>query len=602
MTQARTEQQTDARLLRELEIPMQDGTILRADVYLPAERDGPVPTLLSRTPYGKTGPLTQLSDPEILTAAGFAVVVQDKRGRFASEGTYSLLRDDSTGPHQDGHDTVEWVAAQDWSDGRVVAHGLSYLGHTALGAAIAAPEHLSGVVALQPATDEYTARTFIDGVLNLENVADWPASGIVAPDLLARLPEDQRAVVETELQGFSSAGPEKFGRLPLVDWPFLRHFPGLWADPLAHREDPEYFAESRIGAAEVPRIQVPVVSVGGWFDFFARTTLRHFELTSVRPSGGQDRLIMGPWSHGQLGQDTFDGVVFPGSAVDSSAVLVEAAGKLLQEEAPDRGEAPDRAAHPRATIYVLRENRWRHEPEWPIPGTQTLRLPLGADGSLGAASAQEGYRDFAYDPAYPYVAPGVLGGPKDITDFRAGEQLLVYRTAPLDRDWEITGLPRLVLQAVTTARDTDWLAELSISGADGRSILYSEGITRARYRHGREDPQPVEPSSITDYIIELRPISVLVRQGERIELTVTAGKFPVYERNPQSFVDPATATEADFVVARHRVLSGGPEGSDGPEGSGGASGATGSHLELPVVPPEAQGTWAENPWPVGAIG
>ncbi|MBO9577692.1 MAG: CocE/NonD family hydrolase, partial [Microbacteriaceae bacterium] len=240
-------------------IPMRDGTVLRADVHLPDAL--PAPVLVTRTAYGKHTGIALTADTAALVARGYAVVVQDKRGLHASDGRWRIMRDD----RQDGHDTVEWAAAQPWSDGRVGVYGLSYLGHTAMSAAIARPPHLAAAVVMQPSTDEYSDRTFLDGVLALQNDVDWPALPFVAPALIAGLPAEERAGAEADLAAHLT-GDVRYGALPLADRPYLARFPELWAGPLAHREDAGYFADTRVGAAELAHVDVPVLHVGSWFD------------------------------------------------------------------------------------------------------------------------------------------------------------------------------------------------------------------------------------------------------------------------------------------------------------------------------------------------
>ncbi len=311
----------EVEIYRDVQTAMRDGVILRADVYLPKGSRSPLPTILTRTAYGKQGFLTDVSDFGALVGRGFAVVVQDKRGRHASDGEYRILRDDSAGARQDGFDTVEWIARQPWCDGRVDAFGLSYLGHTTMGAAISDPPHLVAGVSIEPATDEYTDRTFVDGVLSLGNIVDW-ASGLVASSLIERLPTAERDAALAELDAYRAAGPDQYRQLPLTDWPFLPRFPLLWTEMLAHREDEDFFAESRVSEAEARRITVPIRHVGGWYDPFLRNTVRQFELTRMHsPAGGAQQLVIGPWNHGGLARSAIGEVEYPNGGIDTNRMV-----------------------------------------------------------------------------------------------------------------------------------------------------------------------------------------------------------------------------------------------------------------------------------------
>lgn len=561
-------------VFRDLEIEMRDGVVLRADLYRPSGQVAPLPTLVVRTPYGKSDVPSALVDYGALAGNGYAVVVQDKRGRHASDGEYSLLRDHSTGSHQDGYDTVEWIARQPWSDGRVGAFGLSYLGETAMGAAVAAPEPLRAVVAIQPATDEYSDRTFHDGVFYLAPTARWSTKDAVASDIIARMPERERTLAQAELDEFRAKGAAQLDELPLSDWPFLRLVPTLWSDALSHREDAEFFRESRIGVAEAERIRVPILHVGGWHDFFTRNTVRQFELAKAHSAAGAtQRLVMGPWSHGALTRSDVAGFAFPDAGIAPDVVLLAWMDQWIHGQ--------DTAIEPEALIYVQGVNRWRAEPVWPIPGTQVRSLSLDSNGRATFDVPDEGSRAFTYDPHTPYRAPSVTAGPADVTSSLDSADVLVYSTDPVTEDLEITGWPRAVLAAETTGTDADWLVELHVVGSDGSSRIVDEGIARGSYRNGREQPEAVPTSEVVEYTVELRPISVVLKPGERLRVVVAGGKFPVFERNPGAFVDLSRLTESDFVVTTQTVHSG-----------------TGrSRVELPVVPPEVRGEWIDNPWP-----
>jgi len=550
--------------------PMRDGVKLATDIYRPRGA-GPLPAIMTRTPYDKGGFLAKLAEFKRLAASGFVVVVQDKRGMNASEGQYSILQDDSAGRHQDGYDTVEWIAGQPWSDGRVIAYGLSYLGHTTLGAVIANPPHLIAAMSIQPSSDGYTDRMFTDGVLNLKGTVDWASIPTMAPALVAGESETDQKQILSELPPFRGDRTALYRTLPLDDFPYLRHLPMMWGEPLRHREDEEFFAESRVSAKDAAAFRIPIVHVGGWFDLFTRNTVRHYELAD---KSARQLLVVGPWRHGDFTARKVSGVPVPGGEVDTNQLLLEWAHAYTDGKAPLRENVA-------AYIYVLGANRWRAEPEWPIRGTEVVDYYLGADGGLDPQPGADGARRYEYDPRNPYSASTVLAGLPDLTASHEHPGVVVYRSKPLTEPVEITGWPAVTLSARTTATDVDWLVELNVVDSAGVSRLLSEGIARARYRNGRERPEAVVPGRVESYRVEMRPISVVIAPGERIEIAVSGGKFPTYERNPGSFVDLNSFTDDDLVVSQNEILSG----------------VTGSRVSLPIVPATAQGTWVDNPWP-----
>jgi putative CocE/NonD family hydrolase len=566
---------SDIHVYRDVMIPMRDGVRLAADVYRPADA-GPLPAAVVRTAYGKSRPELGF-DYARIAAAGFAVVVQDKRGRYGSEGEYRVLRDDGIGTHQDGYDTVEWVARQPWCTGDVGAFGVSYLGQTVLGAAVAAPPHLRAGTPAQPSSDEFTDRSFLDGVL-ISGMGTWAAIPLVADDLIAKLPEGRRDEAAAELGKYLAGLPAVAASTPPLDQPFLRLFPQLWAEPLLHREEPGFFAESRFDREEAERVTVPLLHLGGWFDFFTRNSVRQYclltEHAATSDARAGQRLVLGPWAHGGFSTDEVHGVDFPGAAVDYVGLVAEWLGRWL------RGDPPRNPDH-RVIVYVVGPNRWRAETAWPLPGAVMTGFGLAADGRAVPGDPAEGVRTFRYDPADPYLAgrlPEV--GMADLSAFH-GDNVLTFDTEPAADETEVTGTPEAFLHMSTTTTDADWVVELHQVSADGTPRLVNEGVARARYRRSRTKPEPVQPGAIEEYRVELRPMSAVIPRGGRLRVVVTAGKYPAFERNPQAFTDMNAVTDSDLRPADHTLHSGPGR----------------SRIIVPLIDPGRRGEWIDNPWP-----
>ena len=583
---------------KDVMVPMRDGVRLATDIYLPSPNGAnpgggappaaPLPALLTRTPYGKAGLPPPMGDPANpygaagLALKGYAVAVQDKRGKYGSEGDYpGVMLNDGVGVHRDGHDTVEWLAAQRWCDGSVAAWGVSYMGHTTMAAAMAAPPHLKAGLAAQPATDVFTEERFVDGAFRLE-VGFWTVMN--AADLSRHLPEAERAAAMAELGRFALAGERAYLSLPITDIPLQRRFPMLWADVLRHRDDPAYFEESAVTAARAAEVRVPLLHLGAWYDPFLRNSIRQFRLMcehadpAVREA---QRLVIGPWRHGGFGDDMAGQTRFPGAAIDYDGLVVAWAGRWL------KGEPAPAALANRVTVYVMGADRWRAEPSWPPPGMTPTPFYLRAEGGLAAEAPapSEGADSFTYDPASPYTAPNVSAGKNALNLFLLGPNLLVYTTPPLAEPMEASGPVTATLFAASSATDADWFVELHDVGPDGASRLVTEGVCRARYRNSRTAPEPLTPGQVERYELDLRATSIVFRPGHRIRVVVTSGKFPYLERNPQAFVDLNTCTEADFVVARHTVR----HDAEHP-----------SAIHLPLVRIEEHTDWVDTPAPPAA--
>ena len=257
---------------KDVAIPMRDGTLLRADVYRPAT--GTHPVILQRTPYNKG--LTTISmlmlDVIRTASAGYAVVIQDSRGRYASDGEFYTFRDDIA----DGYDTVEWCAVQPWSDGNVGMYGASYVGATQWLAALSKPPHLKAIFPLITASDYHEGWTYQGGAFALGFNASWTMTGL-APDTAMRLAKEQpelRDEVGHLLSGIDDMC-EAFRHLPLKDFPFLSKSAPYFYDWLAHPDDDDYWAQLNIENRH-DTIPIPACNVGGWYDIFLGGTIRNY--------------------------------------------------------------------------------------------------------------------------------------------------------------------------------------------------------------------------------------------------------------------------------------------------------------------------------------
>ncbi len=557
---------------RDVPVEMRDGTVLQADIYRP-ESNEPVPVLLQRTPYDKGVPRISslLLNPVRAASAGYAVVVQDVRGRFASDGEFYTFRHEP----DDGYDTIAWAAAQPWSTGKVGMFGLSYVGATQWLAAMTTPPALGAIVPVVTASDYHEGWTYQGGAFELGFNASWTLSNLA----LATLVKRQKAG-ETFPDGFRERYfglvddmCRAFETLPLQDLPLLKdhNLAPYYYDWLQHPADDAYWQQWNIEAHH-PQITVPALNVGGWYDIFLGGTIRNY--LGMRQQGGSpearqyQQLLIGPWKHGlPLNSVTGDlafGIMAESFAFDMEGVQLRWYDHWLK--GIDNGVRQDAPVR----LFVMGENVWREEHEWPLARTQYTPYylhsrgkanSLNGDGTLSPeAPGPEQPDRFLYDPRHPVPTrggplccwPGALPqGAFDQTPVERREDVLVYTTPPLQEDVEVTGPVVVTLYAASSAVDTDFTAKLVDVHPGGFAQNLTDGIMRARYRQSTARPGPIEPGRVYEYHIDLWATSNVFKAGHCIRLEVSSSNFPRFDRNPNTGGD--LATETNLVPAIQTV-------------------------------------------------
>ena len=534
------------RIERNLAMPMRDGAVLRADAYLP-DGQAPAPAILCRTPYDRSLSLTPPAavDPERATAAGFALVVQDVRGRHESEGDFHTFASESA----DGYDSVEWVAAQAWCDGAVGMAGRSYCGAAQWRAAAEGPPSLRAIFPVVVGSDYYDGWIYQGGAFELGFNLFW----------LHLMRERARGGLD-----------DQYRRLPLLDAPLVEESPmgPMYREWLAHPTYDEHWQALSIRQG-YPRVSVPVFNVGGWFDIFLGGTLENF--VRLRENSW---LLIGPWGHGSA-FGAYPDHRLPGlqADIDLDAVQLDFFAEHL------RGDTPAERAPVR--IFVMGDNRWRDEDEWPPRRARVEDWHLHAGGGLSPGPPDDAPPDeFDFNPRDP--APTIGGptsmpgrmmrpsaGPSDQRPLEERADVLCFSSAPLDAPLEVTGPLQLVLFAATSAADADFVAKLCDVDPEGASRILAEGVLRMRFRDGFERPTPVEPGRPYELSIDLVATSNVFQPGHRVRLLVTSSSFPRFDRNSGTGAAPGVEREDELRTARQTVFH---------------DPARPSRLLLPVVP------------------
>jgi len=547
---------------RNVAVPMRDGVVLRADVYRPAD-SGRYPVLLMRTPYGKDAAVEEGSEPTIVRAprAGYAVVVQDVRGRFNSDGNFRPYHQEGA----DGYDTVEWAAVQPWSNGKVGTFGLSYPGASQWLLAMEAPPHL---VSIFPAMTFATGRQFFyfGGAFNHDWMR-WIALYIA--------PEERRrrglpgVLTEAEAEAIWARRKWDWERfVPLAEFPDLKDVAPWYYDWLRHADDSDYWAFADVTAAH-PRITVPAMSFSSWYDSNYGPTGAIANFNGVRARGATEaarrgqRLILGPWDHGdpteretRVGELSFG----PNMTLDYYGLILRWHDRHLKGIANGVDEGPP------VRLFVMGENVWRDEWEWPLARTRYEPYYLRGHGAAAGAGdgrlspeppgEAEPADQYAYDPRDPVVIENFeMQGPYDRSELESRRDLLAFTTTPLQEDMEVTGPVTVHLFASTSAPDTDFMVMLLDVHPDGRAynvMPLEAGAIRARYRESERAPRLMTPGEVVEFTISDMVTSNLFRKGHRIRLHVTSSRFPTFDRNPNT--GEPFGTSARMETARQTIF------------------------------------------------
>ena len=514
---------------RNVAVPMRDGVQLRADVLRPA---GPnrSPTLVYRTPYGKDVALKEYTTFRRAVDRGYAVVVQDVRGRYASDGEFRPYEHEG----RDGYDTIEWAARQPWSNGRVGTFGLSYPGAVQWLAAIENPPHLEAMV---PAMTFSTPQNFFFawGIPDLSWI-DWIWDNIAA-DARARKHLDGPMSAK-DVPASSASLKEKMHRaLPLSGLAELHDIAPYYYDWLRHPpEDPFWnFAELRDKYA---RTQAAVLNLSGWHDdnYGPEGAITNFSGV-VRSRGGRsDRasLLIGPWVHGvrSTGNTRAGDLDFGQAAViDYDETVLGWMDRHL------RGGKDDLA--PAVRYFVMGTNRWKTSATWPPAGReQVFYLDARKDGRGALASsppiADESSSRFESNPADPVLNPYESAGAHDYQKLAERDDVLTFDSAPLGADVEVAGPIRARVYLSCNCRDTDlWVRVLDVS-PDGRAYnVMSPGLdaVRASYRDLSRGRQLLAPGTVYEIRLDHLVTANSFRQGHRIRVQVSSTFFPNFSRN-----------------------------------------------------------------------
>jgi len=537
-----------------VKVKMRDGVTLAADIYRPVS-DEKFPVLLERTPYNRADEAAMANE---LASHGYIVLLQDTRGRYESGGDFYPFRDESS----DGFDTVEWAAQLDRSNGKVGMFGGSYVGATQMLAAMAVPPHLVAIFPYVTASEYYEGWTYQSGALMQWFTSSW-TSGL-AVDTLRR-------------QAENSLSPKEWVKeLPLERYPILKtpQSPPLapyFRDWLMHQRDDAFWQKWRV-SDHYGEMTVMGLHAGGWHDLFLKGSIKNFtglQQEAKTPTARKEqRLIIGPWAHAPTSPEGKVGDVVFGK----SAVLDSTATALKWFDYSLKGINNEYSSAAPVRLFIMGENVWRDEREFPLARTRYTKYYLHSTSRANGISGNgeltetlptvERKEEFDYDPMNPVPTIGgrlccgtaLPPGPADQRPNETRSDMLVFSTAPLNRNVEATGFVTVELYASTSAIDTDFTALLVDVEPNGYARFLTDGIVRARYRNGTAKPTAVVPGQVYKYTIDLWATGNVFKAGHRIRFYLSSSNFPRFDRNLN--LGEPTAGSSRVKVAHQTIYHG----------------------------------------------
>ncbi len=524
-------------------VPMRDGVTLSADIFRPAEtqRGARAPVILARTPYNKNQKI-YIEPARYFAERGYVYVTMDVRGRGDSDGVFAPYRSEGV----DGYDAVEWCAAQAWSDGNVGTLGASYLGCIQWLTALQQPPHLKTMIVMVTPSDPFVETP--TGAPGLQHLC-WLY--LVNGRLRQPMEEINWAPIYEHLP--LTTMDERAG----LDLP-------KWREELQHLTLDAYW-RAVCYQDQFEKINLPVLHISGWYDDEQIGTPKNFIGMTTRGATEfartHQKLLMGPWGHAVNAAQKIGQVDFGADA------LIDLRGyELRWFDAWLKGSDDGITREPAARIFVMGENKWRDENEFPPARVQYVNFYLHSagsanscygDGSLALETPRAAKPDhYVYDPAHPtpYLTDATssqIGGPDDYAAVQQRDDVLVYVTAPLENEVAVVGPVRVVLYAASSARDTDFTALWFDAHPNGFRQRLCDGIVRARYRDGMENPSLIAPREIYRYEIDLWYIAHVFQKGHRIGLQIASAAFPKYARNLNT--GGALANETEMRQAEQTI-------------------------------------------------
>ena len=550
----------------DLMIPTRDGKRMATDVYRPARYGVPVtqplPVLLNRTPYNKAA----LAELAVWYAErGYVVALQDTRGRYKSEGTFSKVQPaDAT----DGYDVIEWLAKQPYANGVVGMWGTSFSAHTEAGAAQYNPPSLKSMVLnMGGLANGWDHGVRYRGTYEMGRQLTWAWSQLLAD---ARSPDVQALLTKEKVEDWYSVQPMRRGLNPLSVNPqyegwyfdFFEHadYDAFWKDPMLAWD--EHYGETS---------DIPMLHVGGWYDIFTAGTFKNFtELRKLKKT--PQRIVVGPWTHGGNNR-SFAGDVAYGDSAAIPDFLTDFHLRWFDHHLKGVANGIEKDSAVRLFVMGTGDGRkdangrlqhggyWRTSNAWPVTNTRMVPYYFQADGSLRATKpkALHSKTTYTFDPRHPVPTVGggssarLKDGAYDQREdprfppsqapwlpLRSRADVVVFQTEPLTADMTVIGPITVTLFASVTTVDADFTAKLvdvypsSTDWPGGFDLNLTDAIVRGRYRATRDHAVMLQPGRVYEFTIDPFPTANVFKKGHRIRVDISSSNFPRFDVNPNT--------------------------------------------------------------------
>jgi hypothetical protein len=532
------------KALLDLGCPADDGIRLSTDVYLP-DGKGPWPCILVRTPYSNNDPVKKIPLAREYASNGYAVAMQDVRGRYDSEGVWVPFFNEA----KDGLAAQKWLAGQDFCNGNIALMGRSYEGYSVW---VATFEHHPAVKAIIPIV------ALPDPVVNVPwqngsvmwNMIVWAAL------VHGRTNQDIAQYDWTKLFGFRP--------LNRIDEQIGLHSQA-WRDWMSHHLKDDYWKPACY-MHRMNELDIPALHICGWYDDDMPSTINCFpSARKVAKSKDQQYLLMGPWPHATNTKCTIQGVDFgPDETIDLNGFILDWLDMTIG------GRPENWKGEGRCYVFEMGSNKWRWLDDWPPPDAKEVSFYLGSNGNANSMFGDgrlldhpsgDGaeFDEYTYDPdnPTPYLMDAYtlqIGGPFDARPIERRDDVLCYDSQVFDRDFVINGRLFAELFVSSSAEDTEFCTKLCDVHPNGLARQLNDGNIRLALRNSLEKPEPVKPGEITRVLVDMWATGIRILKGHKLRLEIASSAVPKFAPHTNTLEPPGSAVKA--VIAHNRVYHG----------------------------------------------